>query len=162
MTTHCFYESPLGRMLLTTDAGALTGLYFMGQKYFPAQDLTGIHAMHITPLPQARAELDEYFAGQRQQFTVPLAPQGTPFQMKVWQCIARVRYGSVLSYSELAKQAANIRSARAVGAATGRNPLSIIIPCHRIIATDGGLTGYAGGIPRKQALLHLEATTGTT
>lgn len=157
MTTHCSYESPLGRMLLTADAGALTGLYFIGQKYFPAQALAGIHATHITPLPQACAELDEYFAGQRQQFTVPLAPQGTPFQMKVWQCIARVAYGAVLSYGELAKQVANTRSARAVGAATGRNPLSIIIPCHRIIATNGGFTGYAGGIPRKQALLHLEA-----
>ena len=108
------------------------------------------------PLRAAHSQLDQYFAGSRKRFELPLAPDGTSFQRAVWNAIAQVPWGETLTYAELASRAGRPGSARAAGAATGRNPLSIIVPCHRIIGSDGSLTGYAGGLDRKQKLLALE------
>jgi len=150
------YESPHGQMLLVATERGLAGLYFAGQKYFPKKDKAWTRAPNHPPLIQAKRELKEYFAGKRSRFGVALDPQGTPFQRKVWQAIAKVDFGKTLTYAELAKRAGAAGSFRAAGAATGRNPLSVIVPCHRIVGSNGSLTGYAGGLNRKRALLGLE------
>lgn len=156
MRYYDYYQSPRGRILLVADGKALTGVYFVGQKYQP--DITpewerdGNHA----PLRQAARELAEYFEGKRTRFTIKMAPQGTPFQRTVWKAIAGVKFGETISYAELARRVGHPSSARAVGTATGRNPIGIIVPCHRIVGSNGALTGYAGGLAKKQALLALE------
>ena len=151
------YESPQGRMLLVATDDGIAGIYFERQKYIPKKDKEWRHAPDHAALKRARRELGEYFAGRRTRFDVPLDPQGTAFQRKVWNAIGKVAYGRTLSYGELAKRAGEAGSARAAGAATGRNPIGIIVPCHRIMGANGALTGYAGGIGRKRALLALEA-----
>jgi methylated-DNA-[protein]-cysteine S-methyltransferase len=150
------YESPQGPMLITATPKGLAGVYFKGQKHFPKKRDWRRDMRHPV-LRKARRELEEYFAGRRTRFAVPLDPQGTQFQRKVWKAIAKVGFGKTLSYGELAKRAGHPGSARAAGAATGRNPVSIIVPCHRIMGADGSLTGYAGGLARKRALLALES-----
>jgi methylated-DNA-[protein]-cysteine S-methyltransferase len=143
-------------MLLLAHDEALSGSYFEGQKYEPSvQPDWRLGAKHPV-LRLAQAQLGEYFAGTRTQFDIPLAPAGTPFQIQVWSAIAGVRYGKTATYHEIAFAAGRPQSVRAAGAATGRNPLSVIVPCHRIIGSDGALTGYAGGLDRKRALLALE------
>ena len=149
------FDSPQGRMLLVATDKGLCGAYFKGQKYFPATR-DGKRAPNHALLRQAKRELREYFSGKRKRFDVPLAPEGTPFQQAVWKAIAAVRFGNTISYGELARRARHAGSARAAGAATGRNPLGIIVPCHRILGSNGSLTGYAGGLSRKRALLALE------
>ena len=109
------------------------------------------------PIRQAKRELAEYFSGRRKRFSVKLAPEGTAFQRAVWKAIAQVGFGKTIAYAELARRAGRPRSARAAGAATGRNPIGIIVPCHRIVGSNGSLTGYAGGLSKKRALLELEA-----
>ena len=157
MRYYDFYESPYGQMLLVADGEALCGVYFDGQKYLPqVASQWRRDAQHAT-LRQAKRELAEYFAGKRKRFEVALAPEGTPFQRSVWKAIATVGFGETISYAELAQRAGCPGSARAAGAATGRNPIGIIVPCHRILASDGSLTGYAGGLDRKRALLALES-----
>jgi len=159
MTMHYYdyFKSPQGRMLLVADDKALTAVCFVGQKY--AQRVAadwkrdGAHA----PLRQAKRELGEYFSGRRKRFSVKLAPRGTPFQRSVWKAIAGVGFGRTIPYAELARRAGSPGSARAAGAATGRNPIGIIVPCHRIVGSNGSLTGYAGGLAKKRALLALEA-----
>ena len=151
-----YYQSPRGRILLVADDQALTGVYFAGQKYHPRIDKNWKRADKHEPLRQAKRELSEYFGGKRTRFTVKLAPQGTPFQRSVWKTIAHVRFGQTIAYGELAERAGYPRSARAAGAATGRNPIGIIVPCHRIVGSNGSLTGYAGGLAKKRALLALE------
>jgi len=151
-----YYQSPRGRILLVADDQALTGLYFAGQKYHPRIDRKWKRADKHEPLRQAKRELSEYFDGKRTRFTVALAPQGTPFQRAVWKSIASVEFGQTITYGELARRAGRPGSARAAGAATGRNPISIIVPCHRIVGSNGSLTGYAGGLAKKRALLALE------
>ena len=157
MHTYDYFQSPHGRMLLVADQAALTSVSFVGQKYAPrvAKDWTrdGAHA----PIARAKRELAEYFAGRRTGFSVKLAPQGTPFQRKVWKAIAQVAFGKTIAYAELARRAGRPGSARAAGAATGRNPIGVIVPCHRIVGSNGALTGYAGGLAKKKALLALEA-----
>jgi methylated-DNA-[protein]-cysteine S-methyltransferase len=151
------YQSPLGAMLVVaTDAG-LTGLYFVGQKYFPRVDPAWREDATIAPIRSTLAQLDEYFAGRRARFDVPLAAHGTPFQRSVWNAISSVEYGQTITYGELARRAGHTGEARAAGAATGQNPIGIIVPCHRIIGANGKLTGYAGGLDKKRALLALEA-----
>ena len=152
-----FYESPYGQMLLAANDEGLCGVYFHGQKYYPqvASPLRR-DAQHAT-LRQTKRELAEYFAGQRKRFEVALAPEGTPFQRAVWKAISSVGFGQTISYGELARRAGCPGSARAAGAATGRNPIGIIVPCHRIVGSNGSLTGYAGGLDRKRALLALES-----
>ena len=156
----CFL-SPLGEILLTEKDSALSGAYFVGQKHFPALlDIPGEN----TPSPiltQAKAWLEEYFAGKNPPIPFPLAPEGTGFQKLVWAQLLKIPYGKTVSYGHLAKEAARqmgkrTMSAQAVGNAVGRNPISIFIPCHRVLGAGGQLTGYAAGTDRKAALLRLE------
>jgi methylated-DNA-[protein]-cysteine S-methyltransferase len=143
-------------MLLVADDEALTGVYFTGQKYQPRIEGGWRRDAQHAPLRQAKHELAEYFGGKRKRFTVKVAPRGTPFQRLVWKTIAGVGFGRTMAYAELAQRAGHPGSARAAGAATGRNPIGIIVPCHRIVGSNGALTGYAGGLARKRALLALE------
>ena len=149
------FETPQGTMLATATDDGLAGIYFKGQKHFPKQREWRRDARHPV-LRQARRELREYFAGKRRRFRVRLDPKGTAFQRKIWNAISSVAFGKTLTYGELARRAGHPGSARAAGAATGRNPLGIIVPCHRIMGANGSLTGYAGGLHRKRALLALE------
>jgi methylated-DNA-[protein]-cysteine S-methyltransferase len=148
--------SPLGEMVLASDGDSLSGAWFDGQRHQPAVGPSWQRRPGLSVLRRAAAELAEYFAGERVAFDVPLAPVGTPFQHDVWRAIAGVPYGETIAYRELAARAGRSGSIRAAGAATGRNPLSIVVPCHRIVAADGALTGYAGGLSRKRALQALE------
>ena len=156
-------ETPLGDLLLAADDLGLTGAWFRGQKYFP--DQTGAVGDH--PLLQAARDwLDRYWAGQDPGPTPPLHPAGTAFQLEVWQLLREIPYGETTTYGALAKaltarQGRGTMSAQAVGGAVGRNRLSIFIPCHRVLGADGSLTGYAGGIERKAALLELEKRKST-
>ena len=151
---HATVESPIGPLTLTAREGRLTGLH-MG----PPREL-GLAAPEspdAPPLPDARAQLEQYFAGALTEFDLPLAPQGTPFQLRVWQELRRIPYGQSVSYGELARRIGRPGAARAVGLANGRNPIAMVVPCHRVIGADGSLTGFGGGIERKRALLELEA-----
>ena len=151
------YESPQGTMLITATPKGLAGVYFKGQKHFPEKREWRREPRHPV-LRQVRRELAEYFAGKRKRFEVALDPQGTVFQRSIWKAISKVGFGKTLTYGNLARRAGFPGSARAAGAATGRNPLGIIVPCHRIVGSNGSLTGYAGGLNRKRALLALEST----
>lgn len=155
------YDSPLGGILLAADEQGLTGLWFDGQNYF-ARTLSADHREQETPaLACAKRWLDLYFIGQEPNFTPPLHPIGSPFQNEVWELLLQIPYGQTTTYGALAKQLAAKRglsrmSAQAVGGAVGHNEISIIIPCHRVVGTNGSLTGYAGGIDKKVKLLMLE------
>jgi len=157
MRYYDLYESPQGQMLLVADGEGLSGVYFDGQKYHPRVAPEWRRDARHAPLRQAKSELAEYFGGERERFETALAPEGTPFQQDVWKAISAVGFGKTITYSELALHAGFPGSARAAGAATGRNPISIIVPCHRIVGSNGSLTGYAGGLERKRALLALES-----
>ncbi|MGE3772642.1 MAG: methylated-DNA--[protein]-cysteine S-methyltransferase [Gammaproteobacteria bacterium] len=150
------YASPLGEILLVADDAGLAGLHFVDQKHFPkdASDWT-LRADHPV-LVAARAQLEEYFAGRRRDFDLPLAARGTPFQQQVWKLLCEIPYGTTTSYGALAAKLGQPTASRAVGAANGRNPIGIVVPCHRVVGSAGALTGYAGGLERKQALLALE------
>lgn len=150
------YESPHGGMLLVACDEGLAGVYFKRQKHHPGIRSDWRRSPDHPVLKKAKRELAEYFAGKRKRFGVALAPAGTPFQRAVWKAISKVGFGATMTYAELARRAGHPGSARAAGAATGRNPIGIIVPCHRIVGSDGGLTGYAGGLQRKRALLALE------
>lgn len=155
------YQSPLGGILLAGDAGGLTGLWFEGQKYF-ARHLDRDHEERELPLFETvKHWLDLYFSGREPGFTPPLHLLGTAFQREVWTLLTAIPYGQTASYGSLAaglaaKRGLSHMSARAVGGAVGRNPVSIIVPCHRAVGAGGKLTGYAGGLNRKRALLVLE------
>ena len=152
------YDSPLGGILLASDGEALTGLWFDGQRYFAA-GLAPAHAERSLPvLDEARRWLDLYFSGRDPGFTPPLSPRGTAFRRAVWDALRTIPYGDTRTYGALARRVGGrTGGARAVGAAVGRNPISLIVPCHRVIGADGGLTGYAGGLWRKARLLEMEA-----
>lgn len=154
------WRSPLGEILLAARGGALAGLWFAGQKYEGA----GMEKLAAAPSDPAEDEalldravswLECYFAGEAPAVAFPVSPQGTSFQQRVWAELRRIPYGETVSYGELAARL-GCPSARAVGAAVGRNPVSVIVPCHRVLGADGSLTGYAGGLERKRALLELE------
>ena len=155
------YPSRLGDILLAADEIGLTGLWFFGQSYF-ADTLPAEQVAQETPiLAQAREWLDEYFSGKEPDFTPPLQPAGSAFRQAVWQILLQIPYGQTITYGEIARKMAELKnvsrmSAQAVGGAVGHNEISIIIPCHRVIGTNGSLTGYAGGIDRKLSLLELE------
>ena len=155
------YTSPLGGILLAADEVGLRGLWFDGQKYF-ARDLPDERTERETPaLSEAKRWLDLYFGGQEPNFLPPLHPVGTPFRQAVWEILLRIPYGKTVTYGEISKQLAEKMglermSAQAVGGAVGHNEISIIIPCHRVVGSNGSLTGYAGGINRKIKLLELE------
>ena len=150
------FKSRQGDMLLVASDDGLAGVYFDRQKHHPKLEHEWKQNPRHEVLQQARRELEEYFAGKRKRFEVALDPEGTPFQRAVWKAISTVGFGKTISYGELARRAGFQGSARAAGAATGRNPIGIIVPCHRIMGSDGSLTGYAGGLHRKRALLSLE------
>lgn len=163
MTFIQHYDSPLGGILLAADEIGLTGLWFDGQKYF-ARDLSAECIDRDTPiLSEARHWLDIYFTGKEPDFLPPLHPMGSVFRQSVWEILLRIPYGQTTTYGEIARQLAEKKglsqmSAQAVGGAVGHNEISIIIPCHRVVGTNGSLTGYAGGIDRKVKLLELEHT----
>jgi methylated-DNA-[protein]-cysteine S-methyltransferase len=156
---HAFHATPVGRLLLVGERGAggnliLTGIYMEQHRRGPGVDPAWVE----DPLAfgEVTRQLDEYFAGSRRSFDLPLAPAGTTFQSRVWDALARVKWGTTVTYGELAVRAGRPGAARAVGAAVGRNPISIVVPCHRVVGADGTLTGYAGGVDRKAFLLALE------
>lgn len=154
-------DSPLGGITLASNGEALTGLWFDGQKHFAAGLSENAEERALPIFEEAECWLHIYFAGAEPDFTPALHPVGTPFQLEVWALLRQIPYGSTVSYGELAARIADRRglgrfSAQAVGGAVGRNPISLLIPCHRVLGADGGLTGYAGGVEKKAALLRLE------
>ena len=157
-TSH--YASPLGGMTLVSDGTALVGLYFDGQKY-AAEGLDAKRTQKNLPIfEEARRWLDVYFSGRKPDFTPPTAPAGTAFQQSVWEILRTIPYGQTVTYGAIARRIEQNTgrriSAQAVGGAVGRNPISILIPCHRVVGTNGSLTGYAGGIDKKAYLLRIE------
>ena len=155
------YDSPLGDILLAADEIGLTGLWFDGEKYF-ADDLLDEHIERETPiLKETKRWLDIYFTGREPDFMPPLHPIGSAFRQAVWEILLQIPYGQTVTYGEIARQLADKQgiakmSAQAVGGAVGHNEISVIIPCHRVVGTSGSLTGYAGGVDKKAALLKLE------
>jgi O-6-methylguanine DNA methyltransferase len=146
-------DSPVGPLLLTSDGKALTRVLF-------AAEPDRSWSTETCPvLERAAAQLDEYFRGERTDFDLPLEPAGTPFQRTVWQALREIPYAETINYGQLAARVGNPRASRAVGLANGRNPISIVVPCHRVIGADGSLTGYGGGLGRKRTLLDLERHT---
>lgn len=154
-------STPLGPMRLAATDHALVGAWFHDQRHAPDPELMARWTPdpHHPVLREAAQQLDDYFGSRRQVFDLPLDLSfGTPFQTAVWRGLCAIAAGHTLSYGELARRLNAANAVRAVGAAVGRNPLSVVVPCHRVLGARGGLTGYAGGLPRKQALLRLEAT----
>ena len=149
-------DTPLGPILLVSDGSALTGLYFIGQKYYPEPAANWKHDPALRLFREVEAGIAAYLSRQLQTFDVPVRLEGTHFQTRVWQAIAAIPFGKTQSYTALAESIGAPSSVRAVGGATGRNPISLIVPCHRVIGRDGALTGYAGGLDRKRALLKFE------
>lgn len=156
MTIYTYCESPVGRLLLTATEATLTGVYFADGRECPAPDATWRERPGDPVLREATRQLGEYFAGRRRAFDLPLAPAGTPFQLAVWEALRGIPYGETCSYADIARRIGRPKAMRAVGAANGANPISIVVPCHRVIGADGSLTGYGGGLPRKKKLLALE------
>jgi methylated-DNA-[protein]-cysteine S-methyltransferase len=156
MIRYCRISTPLGPMLAIAENGQLVGLDFEDAKYAPSIDPSWTEDADATPLHECARQLAGYFAGERGSFDLPTAPRGTDFQKRVWREIAAVPRGATITYAQLAARAGSPGSARAAGAATGRNPLAIVVPCHRIVGASGSLTGYAGGLARKEKLLALE------
>ncbi|MGD9833950.1 MAG: methylated-DNA--[protein]-cysteine S-methyltransferase [Piscinibacter sp.] len=154
-TAQRLVDTPLGRVRIARTARGLAGLWFEGQKHHPGE-LEAPQRADDPLLREAARQLDQYFAGERRDFELPLDLQGTPFQQAVWQALQRVPAGHTCSYGEVAQALGAPAAVRAVGAAVGRNPASLLVPCHRVLGRDGSLTGYAGGVERKQALLALE------
>ena len=146
--------SPIGKLRLTGTGAALTGVFMETERHASAQSRDAVR--DAAPLREARQQLDEYFGGERREFSLVLDADGTEFQRSVWRALRGIPYGATASYGDIAKRIRNPKAVRAVGLANGRNPISIIIPCHRVIGADGSLTGYGGGIERKRFLLALE------
>ena len=146
--------SPIGDLVMTGDGTALTGLYMETDQGRILSDPAWTHVPGA--YPEVAAQLAAYFAGDLTDFDVPLAPRGTPFQRAVWSALTRIPYGTTTTYATVARTIGRPTAVRAVGAANGRNPIAVIIPCHRVIGTDGTLHGYGGGLPRKRTLLSLE------
>jgi methylated-DNA-[protein]-cysteine S-methyltransferase len=150
--------TPLGDVLLAARGSKLVGVWFDDQQHRP-QTASWQEVDDHPVLHEAHQQLLAYLHGQRQRFDLPLAfASGTPFQQRVWQCLQTIPYGQTTHYGHIAEQVGSPQAVRAVGAAIGRNPLSMVIPCHRVLGANGALTGYAGGLARKQTLLALEAT----
>jgi methylated-DNA-[protein]-cysteine S-methyltransferase len=149
-------DSPLGPLLLMADDEGLSGVYMTPHAHGPDGPSAAWVEDRIR-FDDAELQLDEYFAGKRTQFDLPLHPSGTPFQIEVWEALKAIPYGEVRSYGDIAEQIGRPGASRAVGLANGRNPISVIVPCHRVIGASGSLTGYGGGLERKRLLLDLEA-----
>ncbi|MEU1000210.1 methylated-DNA--[protein]-cysteine S-methyltransferase [Streptomyces tibetensis] len=154
MKQHTVTDSPYGPLTLVADDGVLCGLYMTDQRHRPAEETFGTR--DDTLFAEAEEQLKAYFAGDLKEFTVPLRLTGTPFQRAVWDQLCRIPYGETRTYGRLADALGTPAASRAVGLANGRNPIGIIVPCHRVIGANGGLTGYGGGLERKQRLLDFE------
>ena len=152
---HSIIDTPVGPLTLVGPDGALSGVYFAGHVRRPAEELFGTRDDRV--FAGAAEQLAEYFTGERRSFELTLQPKGNAFQHRVWAELLRIPYSETRTYGQLATALGDPRLARAVGAANGQNPLSIIVPCHRVVGSDGKLTGYAGGLERKAFLLELEA-----
>jgi methylated-DNA-[protein]-cysteine S-methyltransferase len=163
--SHAVVDSPVGPLTLVAVDGALTGLYMDEQRHRPPAEVFGEPAGDpgASPFADAAVQLREYFDGERTEFDLPLALDGTAFQRRVWAELRAIPYGQTVSYGQLADRLGQPSAARAVGLANGKNPVGIIVPCHRVVGSDGGLTGYGGGIQRKRYLLaHEQRVSGTT
>jgi methylated-DNA-[protein]-cysteine S-methyltransferase len=152
--TYDVVQSPIGRLILASDGVALVGVWMANAN--PTDANWSRHKGDDDILARTREELAEYFDGRRRTFDVPLAPNGTEFQRSVWSALTRIPFGTTISYADLARRVGNEAAVRAVGAANGRNPIPVIVPCHRVIGSDGSLTGFGGGLPRKKWLLQHE------
>ncbi len=149
MERFTYLSSPVGTLTLTEEEGALTGLYF-GQLSRQGQEV-------LSPvLEETARQLSEYFSGKRREFSLPLSPKGTEFQLRVWRALETIPYGETRSYGDMARLIGSPKACRAVGMANHRNPISIIVPCHRVVGANGSLTGYGGGLDAKRFLLDLE------
>ena len=163
--SHAVIDSPIGPLTLVTEDGRLTGLYMDVAGHEPDEAILG---ERVSPdddpvLDSAASQLAAYFAGELTSFNLPLSLEGTGFQRTVWAGLQEIPYGETISYGELARRIGQPSASRAVGLANGRNPVSIVVPCHRVVGSDGSLTGYGGGLDRKQFLLALEQrVTGQT
>ena len=156
MIHYARFTTSLGRVFATAREGAVTGVYFEGQRHAPAIDPSWVEEPTDAALLECARQLCDYLDGRRRGFDLPLAPEGTPFQRRVWDELRRIPFGETISYSELARRLGDPKLVRAVGVANGRNPISIVIPCHRVIGADGSLVGYGGGLERKRWLLQHE------
>jgi methylated-DNA-[protein]-cysteine S-methyltransferase len=154
-TTHTTIDTPLGELTLVAADGILSGVYYPG--HWTKPDRSGFGARTEHGFEETERQLAEYFAGERTSFELATSVTGEPFQRRVWELLHRIPYGQTTTYGELARELGDPSLARAVGAAVGANPLSVIVPCHRVVGKDGSLTGYAGGLERKRTLLDLEA-----
>jgi methylated-DNA-[protein]-cysteine S-methyltransferase len=156
-------DSPIGRLLLLGDGHALTGLWMIDADRYPGRGDDAGLTPDAASFREVAAQLEAYFAGDLKEFTVPLAPTGTPFQLAVWTQLTKIPYGSTVSYGDIARALGKrLVASRAVGLANGANPISVIVPCHRVIGSDGSLTGYGGGLERKELLLRLEGAGPVT
>lgn len=160
MNYFTIFTSPLGKITIQANQTQLLGLWFETHTTMP--DALGERYDDHPVLFAAKEQLAEFFTGQRTQFELPLKTQGTDFQQRVWRALQDIPFGETWSYKQLAEHIGKPKAVRAVGAANGKNPISVIIPCHRVVANDGRLSGYAGGVERKRALLDLEKSTQTT
>ena len=157
-TTHTVLESEIGPLTVVVTDGAVSGLYMHEQRHRPSHEAFGFPVDDLSgrPFAQVAEQLAAYFAGDLTEFDVPLALNGTPFQRRVWAALQDIPYGETVSYGELAREIGSPAASRAVGLANGRNPISVIVPCHRVVGSNGDLTGYGGGIDRKRYLLGFE------
>ncbi|MFI5981873.1 methylated-DNA--[protein]-cysteine S-methyltransferase [Streptomyces sp. NPDC051555] len=155
---HTVVDSPYGPLTLVATGGTLSGLYMTGQRHRPPEESFGVRvAATEEPFPAVAAQLTAYFAGERTDFDLPLRLEGTDFQRGVWDQLTRIPYGETWSYGELAAKLGKPNASRAVGLANGKNPIGIIVPCHRVIGASGSMTGYGGGVERKVRLLEFES-----
>ncbi|MCU6478906.1 methylated-DNA--[protein]-cysteine S-methyltransferase [Arthrobacter sp. A2-55] len=163
MSVHTVFDSPIGLLTAVANDDGLAAVYMAEHKRRPGGETFGplVPAAASPVLAATREQLGEYFAGQRREFSIPLAPAGNPFQHRVWDALRLIPYGELRTYGELAEMLGDRSMAQAVGSANGRNPISIIVPCHRVVGADGSLVGYAGGLDRKQFLLELEIPSRT-
>ena len=155
-TCYTTFQSPLGTMTLQANQNGLLGAWFETQTTQPKE--LGQYSETDVILNDAIVQLNEYFSGERKVFELPLAAKGTPFQQQVWQALTKIPFGETWSYQQIADEIGNPKAVRAVGLANGKNPISVVVPCHRVIGKNGKLTGYAGGVERKAKLLELEKT----
>ncbi|WP_431947500.1 methylated-DNA--[protein]-cysteine S-methyltransferase [Actinacidiphila sp. bgisy167] len=157
LRTHTLIDSPVGPLTLVATDGVLTGLYMTAQRHRPPEESFGMRrASDESPFVGAAEQLEGYFAGELTAFDLPLDLRGTPFQQRVWAALRSIPYGSVVTYGQLAEELGSPGASRAVGLANGRNPVGVIVPCHRVVGASGSLTGYGGGLERKRYLLDLE------
>jgi methylated-DNA-[protein]-cysteine S-methyltransferase len=159
MTTHTVVDSPVGPLTLVARAGVLSGLYMDGQRHLPPVESFGV--ADDSAFTDVISQLEAYFAGQLTDFDLPMAFAGTPFQRRVWDALREIPYGERISYGQLASRIGRPSASRAVGLANGKNPISIIVPCHRVVGSAGSLTGYGGGLERKRHLLDFERRVST-